>query len=134
MATANPAEAGLYPFATRDAEAIPLDVIDPLGMRYYDLAATGYQSGTLPAVFELGYVWAEFGAIMELASTISGPPTSGTYYPLTIFIPPGVLLTVKFNSNLGFYRIASIGKAGKFCMQAIRKWNALALQQQLRVK
>lgn len=129
MATA--AQESLYPFSTRKEESIPLDIIDPMSLIRVDVPASGNVSCTIPAGFEEAFVYCVEGCFIQFAAaSLPTPPVSGTVYADTLCVPPGCILTVRLTP--GVARIIPFGsKVTTLVLQQIRKWNSLALQQQV---
>lgn len=132
MAT-TPAEKGIYPFSTRDAEAIPLDIVDPISVIRKSLIASGASNLTIPDDYALGHVYSDVNCFLQFAlNTIPAPLVDGTAYADTLFIPASTIITVKLGP--GVAKVIVPGAiAGFIVIQAIRKWNSLALQQQVRI-
>lgn len=132
MAT-TPAEQGIYPFSTRDAEAIPLDIVDPISIVKKALIASGASSFTIPADYALGHIYSDVDCFLQFAlNTIPTPVADNTPYANTLFIPASTIITVKLTP--GTAKVIVPGSvAGFIVVQAIRKWNSLALQQQVRI-
>jgi len=128
MAT-NPALKEAYPLSTRDGDAIPLDIVDPIALQIVGMTA-GLGSGTILANYELGHVYSTEGCIIEFGTALIPFPPVAVVSQNTLLVPPGVLITARF--PVGIFRVISLGVGtAPVYIQYIRKWAALGMKQQL---
>lgn len=131
MAT-NPATKEVYPFSTRDGDPIPLDVIGAAGLIVKSVSGAGVTNFTIPDSFLIGSLYSPLGCILQFAQSIPNPPVDGQEYVETILVPPEHLIVVSLTP--GASRVIPIGGATTLYIQNIRKWAALAMSQQVRIK
>ncbi len=122
----------IYPFATMDGQAIPLDIIKSKSLiwKSYNDTTISYMTiptGTLVAIARSPYA----DCIIQPAS----PGVSMLGFPEdaamdgAIYIPADTLMTISLEgvSSLG---ILGAGASGSFWLQVIEKWSGLALNTQ----
>jgi hypothetical protein len=136
------AERSVYPLSTRDADSIPLEVIDPTGLMFIQLASGAHTDFVIPDSYTIGFIWAELGCFLQMLGVPSGAfdidePSSGitaTSKDNTLFVPPQTLLTIKWSP--GAARLVSFQPAAaqRIIIQNTVKWNTLALAQQVTKK
>lgn len=136
------AERTLYPLSTRDADSIPLDVIDANGLMLVQMISGAASDIIIPDTYLIGFIWSEIGCfIQQLAVpsggvfTVANPATgfSSASKDDTLFVPAQTLITVKWRP--GQARIVSLAVgAQKVILQNTVKWNTLALSQQVNKK
>lgn len=117
----------VYPFATSDGKAIPLDIIYPSAL----VKLTNGQSFTLAAGYEVAAIHA-FGAEAILSfNGALGSVNTATLYEDTVFIPPNGLAIVRLPSATVH---VITGTGGVVYIQLIEKWAGLALPSQFNRK
>lgn len=140
MATS--AERTVYPLSTRDADSIPLEVIDPNGLMYIQMLIGANSDIVIPDDYFIGFIWSELGCIIQQLGVPSGAfditqPHTGitpSSKANTLFVPAQTILTIKWTP--GAARIVSLSttEAQKVVIQNTVKWNTLALNQQITKK
>jgi hypothetical protein len=133
MATTSGIKEQLYPFATEDSKAIPLDVIRPLSLIIKSFLGTGVAAALIiPLNWKLATFFSPVGCLIEFAAeTLTNPVTDGIEYANTLFVPPNCIVTSTV--LVGVARVISIDNdtAGFVVAQQIQKWAGLALARQV---
>lgn len=117
----------VYPLATQDGKAIPLDVLKPAA--FVKLALT-----TTEAAFDLGeYRLASFLAtadvILRFGTVTIGFITSGIPVPDALFLPQGTYIMALM--PVGTFRAKTLGAAtADVYVQCIEQWAGLGLDKQ----
>ena len=115
----------LYPFATQDGKAIPLDIIGPAAL----VVLANAESITLPA----GYEVAAFHAVNNdaVVSFTEAPPggglVNGALYQNMLYVPRNGIVIAKL-ASLTLYVAAATDAL--LYVQLLEKWSGLALPTQ----
>lgn len=116
----------LYPFATQDGKAIPLDIIRADGLIFIDYTLAG-ELLTIPAGKEVGTVYASTDAILTFGAN-TAVPAANVPMPASLFIPAKTILTVALLPGSAYVKAMSTN--GKLVVQLIEKWAGLGLTTQ----
>lgn len=131
MATPTAIEKQLYPFATEDSKAIPLDIIRPLAMIKKSFPAAGVAALTIPVDWLVASFFSPTGCFVQFGSaTLVNPPVDNTGYVDTLFVPPNCVITstvINGAATVSSFNLA----AGTLVVQQIQKWSGLALSRQV---
>lgn len=119
---------GIYPFATRDGQPIPVEIIEPIALLQKSFSLISAENFTLPAGYETCALYSVEGFLLELGSAMPSSLADATSYAKVILVPPNTIITAKLVP--GVVRIRGLEGSGIAWIQAIRKWASLALQQQ----
>lgn len=118
----------LYPFATQDGKAIPLDIIKPAFLYMCNVASTV----VVPTKYQVVAIHAiNVDALVRFGEDLVIPLTSGVYYENTVYIPKnGVVMVALPDNTLHIYP----SNTGIVYVQGMEKWAGLGLQKQLERK
>jgi hypothetical protein len=119
---------GVYPFATQDGQAIPLDIIAPRSLMYQNFVSTG--NGTaivIPTASEVGTVFSTKDAILRFTDDLS-ILAADAEIPNALFIPANTIVTVALTPGTAY--VLGIAEAGRLYLQVIDKWAGLGLPTQ----
>jgi len=117
----------LYPFATQDGKAIPLDIIRPQGLIQVPFTLT-WASLVIPAGYEICVFRATEDAIIDISGTAAVANVDGTAYNNHLFIPKGYIVTAAI--TVGTVKIIGASAVGRLVIQALKKWSSLSLPRQ----
>lgn len=117
----------LYPFATQDGQAIPLDIINPAGLVFQDFILGASTEFTIPAGYEVGTFFATKDCIVSFGADLVSFDAN-TMHTNTLLLPAGVVVTAAFIAGPAYVR--GIAEVGTVYMQLIEKWAGLGLPQQ----
>lgn len=113
----------LYPLSDQSGKAIPLDIIDPIG-----LAVFAFENGNatiidIPDGYSVVYVQATKAVAFKAAADIPDALVDGTNYPNTAFIPEGMPMVMKVTP--GPASLLGLGADGTLYMTAVVQWAGL---------
>jgi hypothetical protein len=128
MATA--ASTQLYPFSTEKGEAIPLDVVRPLGVVVASLSANAAATLNIPSSYAEVSIRSTIDAMVDFTGTATYPLVGP--YSSALLLHKDVVHTVQLPST-GNVRIVPVnaGEAGKVLINSIQKWAGIGLNRQL---
>lgn len=124
------ATAGRYPLSSPDGQAIPLEVIKPLGVLVINHTTAGFTATTIPSAY-IDKIFIASSTQDCYISTSASPvsPTPGTVAANIIYVP--ATMTVAFVGNTDTLNIKSISANGQLILQIVDTWASLALEQQI---
>jgi hypothetical protein len=122
----------LYPFATQDGKAIPLDIIRPAGLIIQEFTSNSNTALNSTEELDVAVFMASKPCTVSFDTEIPYPAVNGTFYPGALIVPAGVIVTVKCPSSSLFVR--GLSEGGTLYIQAIERWAGLALSVQLQRK
>lgn len=94
--------AGIYPLSTQDGRDIPFDIIKPLSLIFYTLAANVVKTINIPTTVKLAYVYSRVDCLVRFnATALPYPVVQDTVYSDAIFIPAATPVSVVVNSGVG---------------------------------
>ena len=127
---ATEASTQLYPFSTEKGEAIPLDVVRPLGVLVAALTANTAATVNIPATFSVVSIRSTIDAMVDFDNA-AGYPLTGPYTSALI-LHKDVIQTIQL-PDTGNVKIVPInaGEAGKVLINGIQKWAGIGLNRQL---
>lgn len=125
MATTPPV--GIYPFATQDGKAIPLDIIKPKGIIFQSFTAGASAQITIPADATVGVIFSDKACAIGFGVDVPAL-VANTYYPTTALIPVGSIVTLALTPGTAYVR--GLTDSGNIWIQLIEKWAGLALNTQ----
>lgn len=130
MATA--ASNQLYPLSSESGQAIPLDIIRPLGSIKWVLPFADDLAITIPASFALVSLFSNVDCILDFTGLLTYPAANATEFDSAFIISKDTILTLALPSTGAAKLIAlDTGVNGLICMNCIQKWAGLGLQRQL---
>lgn len=120
----------IYPFATQDGKAIPLDILKPA---YLYRAAVDGSLSVLPKTAEVAAFHAVDGnAYISFSGALSGHLAIGEGLELGLFVPAGTIVIAALPDS-EFHCLMDSMEASLF-IQVIEKWAGLALSSQFSTK
>ena len=125
MATNTPE--GVYPFSTQEGTAIPLDVIEGIGVLPVAFTAGASVAFTIPEGEVVGAITASEACVIAFGLSI-GTITDNTLIDDALFIPRDATMTCALTPGLAYVR--GFNTSGTIIVQFIRKWAAINLNRQ----
>lgn len=124
------AVAELYPFSTARGDAVPLEIVRPLGLAMFTFDVNTVGSITIPAGFNTCWLYATEECVVNFspASSLPGALGEGTEYPSTIFIPKQTPICIQVAPGEG--SLLGLATAGRLYVNNIQQWAALTQQLQ----
>lgn len=120
---------GVYPFATQDGKAIPLDIIKGNAVIVLPFTAGGLSTCTLPDYAVVGVLISKKGCMVQLGDTpVTGEPIAGDLIPNAVIIPDSGIVTVALEP--GQLSVRGLDAAGILYIQLIEQWAAIGLATQ----
>lgn len=114
---------GIYPLSTQDGQDIPLDVVKPLSLIFYNLAVNADKTINVPVGAKIAYIYSRVDCLIRFKVGAFPALVQGTVYDDTIFIPAGIPITVVVTPGEGHV----IGFAtGTIYFSYIEQWAALS--------
>lgn len=120
--------AGIYPFATQDGKAIPLDIIKPEGILLQTFGVGSSSSFTLPEGSLVGTFTATSACLVRFGTDLPGSLAADTLYAETLLIPAETTVTCALTAGLVY--VIGLVEEGTIYVQLIKKWAGLALDRQ----
>lgn len=121
----------IYPFATQDGKAIPLDIIKSAGL-LTKAYTTSVSTFTVPEGKQVGVFLASSACLVRPTTELPGALLDGTTYEDALLIPSDVAVASVVMP--GTYYIKGLSVAGTLYLQFIEKWAGLALDKQFQRK
>lgn len=87
---------GLYPLSSSKGEAIPYDIIRPIGLIRQDFTDTVSAQFTIPASADTLFVWASNTCILGIGAT-AVLPANGVHAANLIIIPAHTFMNIDHN-------------------------------------
>lgn len=122
---------GVYPLSTQDGQAIPLDIVKPSALIFWNLAATVERTVTIPAGFDVCYVFSTTNCLIHNNVTSFGTPVEDHVYPDSALVLANTILILNFVPGAN-RRIYPLGN-GVIYLSAFQQWGALTQQLQTRI-
>ena len=116
----------LYPFATQDGKAVPLEIIQPTAMVMLDIT-TSYSTLALPDSLNLAAIFASCDCVIDLTGAAT-TLTSGTLYNSMLFVPASTVVMAKLETVTA--KIRAVSDSGVIFIQGVERWAALNLARQ----
>lgn len=117
----------VYPFATQDGKAIPLDIIRPAGLIQLAFNNSSVVNFTLADTYTEGVILATTACVVRQGSTIPSI-VDGTFYQDMFLVYTDTLITVSLLP--GPIYVKGLTGSGTLYLQLIEKWAGLALPKQ----
>ena len=118
----------VYPFATQDGKAIPLDILKPSWLFLHGFTVDGNSSLTLPASDLVSVFISSEAVIVSFEDVLDSAIVAGMQLPKALYVPKGVIVTCAIPSQQLHAR--GVAEAGTLYIQIIEKWAGLALAKQ----
>ena len=118
----------IYPLATQDGKAVPLDVAEPIALIYYPLVANTKKDITIPGGWTFMYVFSTCNCVLSTNDTdLPNTLVDGTTYNDAIFIPANTPVIITTVAGAG--SISPLAN-GNIYLNKIEKWAALVQSNQ----
>lgn len=116
----------LYPFATQEGKAVPLEIIKPIAALKFSFTTT-IASLVLPVSLNLSAIFSTEDCFIDLANVITAI-TSGVTYDNLLFIPKETVVMVMLPTAT--VKVKGDTAAGDLYIQGIQKWASMHLPRQ----
>lgn len=123
---------GVYPFATQDGKAIPLDIIKAKSVIMQSFIAGAGTAITIPATATVGVLISDKACLLRFGTTLPASLIANTEYADTVLVPSGSIVVVAMTPGTAYVR--GLSEAGTIYIQLIEKWAGLALNTQYQRK
>lgn len=123
--------AGVYPFATQDGKAIPLDIIKPISIITKTFVSGSDSSLVIPSGAVVGTITATKDCILRFGFAV-GSLVDGAELSDSVFLPENATITLALTVGTAYVR--GIANSGSIYIQLIEKWAGLALNAQYQRK
>lgn len=117
----------VYPFATQDGKAIPLDIIKPSGLIFTNFTDSADVSITIPEGYPVAAIIANTACFIRFGDSI-GTLVENTFYNNLLLIPSNTITIVSL--IVGSAKVRGLTDSGSVYLQLIEKWAGLALDKQ----
>ena len=121
------APTNLYPFATQDGKAIPLDIIRPSALLSLAVNTTAAGPVDITNAYSVGVFFSAVECLVGFGASVGYPLTTGVLHTNTLLLPANTILVSSLPSNIIY---VSAEKAGILYLQLIEKWAGLGLEKQ----
>lgn len=124
------ATAQRYPLSSADGQAIPLEVIKPLGVLVVDFTITGYTAVSIPAAY-VDKIFIASSSEDCYISTSASPVSvvAGTVATDIVHVPS--TMVVAFVANSTTLNVRGVSAVGRVILQIADTWASLSLEQQV---
>ena len=117
----------VYPFATQDGKAIPLDILKPSSLVFYAFTDVAKTDIVIPTTSQVAIFLASEACLLSFEGSLIAL-TSGIEYTKTLLIPKDVIVASVIQGT--FAQIRGLTASGTLYVQLIEKWAGLALDKQ----
>ena len=117
----------IYPYATQDGKAIPLDILKPSYLLALPFTADASASIALPAGAQVGMLISDVAAVVSFHAALTSLSGSYTLEKALIIPEKAIVSTVLLASPL---YVRGVAESGTLYIQIIEKWAGLALDKQ----
>lgn len=123
------AEDQLYPMSTEKGDAIPLDIVRPLGAKVAAIAANAHTVVAFPP-HEYVSLRASIDCAVDFTATATYPFTESTS---AVILHADGVHTIQIPAPIGSFRVIPLraGEDGFITINGIQKWAGLGLNRQL---
>ena len=118
----------LYPLATSDGVAIPLEVVSPTGYMFLHFSETPTSAIQLPATSDLLILNCDEDCILRFSNNLATIPTEATVIADTLFLRKNMQMVVYPQQK--FLSVKRLVLDGTLHIQFIDTWHGLALASQ----
>lgn len=129
MSANTPSE--LYPFATQDGKAIPLDILKPQGLLILPFTTDAVASISLPAGSTVAMLIASEACLVSFDHSLATVPTN-EFLSEVLLVPYNNVVSCSIPSL--DIKIRGVDNPGTLYVQLIEKWAGLALDRQYQRK
>lgn len=127
MATGIPKE--VYPLSTQDGDAIPLDVIRPLGVLVQAFVAGTGETIALPTGYPVVVIHADKACFIGFDAD-PADLVDGAFLADILYIPEASTITVSVPEGTTNISIMGQAEAGVAVIQMVQQWASISLQTQ----
>lgn len=117
----------IYPFATVDGKAIPLDILKPTYLSITQFTAEASTEINLPVNAVVGMFISNKAVVISFEAPLAAIGTE-PILSKTLIVPENVIVSSSILANK--LHIRGIAEAGTLYIQLIEKWAGLALDKQ----
>ena len=118
----------IYPFATQDGKAIPLDILKPSYLLLCAYTESAVATYTLPEDAQVAMFISAKDCLVSFENDLTSIATDGTAYAKTLVIPGNTIVSSACSSLT--MKVKGIAESGTLYVQLIEKWAGLALDRQ----
>ena len=118
----------VYPFATQDGQAIPLDILRPSGLVLIAFTDSASVELEVPDDQSVAIFIATSTCAIQFGSVLPAPLVGSTLYPDTLLVPAGQAVASVLSP--GLCSVLGLSSDGQLFVQFIEKWAGLALDRQ----
>lgn len=115
----------LYPLTSTDRQAIPLDIVDILGLMRESFTDTSGAARTLPSEAQFLILTATEDCYVQFDASVAAEPSEGDYEPDLVFIPGGSQKVIARKDYTTFAVIRAGLTNGKLIVEMGRLWQDL---------
>lgn len=119
--------AQVYPFATQDGKAIPLDIIKSAGLIVKSFSLTA-ELLIFPEDKPVGMLIASKACVLRMGQTLPDTLSDAVEYSDTILLPTNMAVICALTA--GAWYVKGLTETGTLYVQFIEKWVGLALDRQ----
>ena len=122
----------IYPFATQDGKAIPLDILKPSGLILHAYTEGSASTLIIPEQYQVGMFLATTSCLVCFGEELVKPFVDSIIYENTLLVPSGnVVSSAIRHPSLS---IIGLNEGGQLYIQLIDRWAGLALDRQYQRK
>lgn len=126
---------GLYPLSTQDGKAIPLDIVKPKGLAFFNIPVTGSLAvdAIIPTGYKVCWLYATQDCIIKFSAVnLPVPLVEGTNYEDAVFIPAQTPIVIAVTE--GEASLVGLGdSAGILYINHVEQWAAMLQRQQVSI-
>lgn len=122
---------GLYPITTQDGRPIPMEIVKPSSLIYWELVSGVEKVVTIPAGFAVCFVVTTANCFIRNADVTFGAVAEDTEYADAILLPADNVVTLNLTPGAG-RRIYPLSD-GVIYLSAVKQWAAMVQDMQSRV-
>lgn len=120
-----PGTESLYPLVSTDRQAIPLDLVDILGLMREDFTGTSSGPRTIPDDAEFLILTATEDCYIQFDVSVAAEPAEGTFEDDLVFVPGGGQKVIARKDYTTFAVIRAGTDSGKLIVEMGRLWQDL---------
>lgn len=114
---------GQYPFSTQDGQAVPLEIVKPVSLIFWNIINGSDKTITIPAGYGSVYVFSSIACIFRNIDMAFATFVEATEYTKSIFVPANTVVSMQVESGTG--HIFGLG-TGRLYMSSIEQWASLS--------
>lgn len=121
----------IYPFATQDGKAIPLDILKPAALSFFDFTSAAKADITISQESSVVMLLATEVCILSFNSALTAL-TAGAEYLNAVLVPKNIIVSCLLPGYSA--QVRGVTASGVLYIQSIEKWSGLALDKQFQRK